>query len=92
MVEKAPVIAIVILIAALVACGCLAYKEDADAIANTTMTTHQQHVNRVWSDNRIAALARLASIDKMSIPEDNVTCYVLWYGDGSGISCMRDDV
>jgi hypothetical protein len=71
----------IVLIAALLIAGCVGAASD-DAI---------RHTRTVWSENLIGAGVGGADIIKITIPEDNVTCYIYEAGYSGGMSCLRDE-
>ena len=56
----------------------------------TASNIEQKHCVLYWQDY----YNNVGTITKFSVPEDNVTCYVMLGGGGyaAGISCMRDEV
>jgi hypothetical protein len=74
-------IVVAILVIIVVTTGCVKSTttiEDRQASEDTT-----QHTHMVWYEN---------NIKKITIPEDNVTCYTHRAAYAVGISCVRDEV
>lgn len=88
---KLTVLITIPLLCAIIASGCIAYQEDANAIAN--IRAQQSHANTTWvDDNVFSDVSFNPTLEKIHIEEDNVDCYVLWSGSGSSISCVNGGV
>jgi hypothetical protein len=82
------IVAILIIIEVTAGCMGISTSREGAFYQATPTETPQQPTPFVWEQKLIGT----SSISKLTIPEDNVTCYILYAGYGGGISCLRDEV
>jgi len=75
--KKLTIITISIVIGLILLSGCVTSNE---------RIIPEKHIISMWSD-----YDDYLSISKISIPEDNVTCYISYTSYGNGISCLKND-
>jgi len=70
---------IIIILSLLIITGCVTTEQ--------VQTQNQKHVQIIWSENLKDSVIDSNTITKLSIPEDNVTCYMSTGAYKGGISC-----
>jgi hypothetical protein len=61
---------------------------------NAAQQNSEYYVKVIWNQHTVALNTATNSISKITIPEDNVTCY--WVqgtlNSGGSLSCLRDEI